>query len=208
MLCESESAHIAKASLISFLRARPAIQMWHEALLSEIYDENEPNLPSVLEGTDFLNPVVQRFQEYFTRRSSLMTQGDIFVARCVVVDFIYQRLGDAQAAAQLAKDAQQKKILEEQGMAVRRREQARRQYELSSLRFGSAAQEKPPIGQIGVQDLTALLRALFLESPPELSTLPEPVCAPAHDVPWVKSLACSLAQLTAEAMPPCFHFAT
>lgn len=211
ILCKSDSAHIAKAHLISFLRARPHIQMWHEALLSEMYDEDEPNLPSVLEGTNLLHPLIQRFYEYCTQRFSLMTRGYVFVARCVVIDFIYRRLDKAQKAAELANDAQTRKVLEEQGVAVQQREQARRAFEASCLRFGSIGKDVPAAGQIGVLDLAALLAVLSLQSPFDLPVTPEPgfaaTVAPVQQVSWLKGLARSLAQLAVEVTPSYTHLA-
>jgi len=211
MICKSGSAHIAKAHLISFLRARPHTQMWHEALLSEMYDEDEPNLPSVLEGTNLLHPLIQRFYEYCTQRFSLMTRADVFIARCVVVEFVYRRLDDAQRAAQMARDAQTRKVLEQQGMAVRQREQARRGFEASCLHFGSTVQDTPAVGQIGVLDLAALLAVLSLQSPLDLPVTPEPVfaatIAPVQQVSWLKGLASSLAQLAVEVTPSYTHLA-
>jgi hypothetical protein len=55
MLCKSKPTHIARANLMSLLRARPIVQMWHEAPLSEIYDGEEPNLPLMLEETNVFN---------------------------------------------------------------------------------------------------------------------------------------------------------
>ena len=211
ILCKSDLAHIARAHLISFLRARPRIQMWHEALLSEMYDEDQPNLPSVLEGANLLHPLIQRFHEYCTQRLSLMTRADVFVARCVVIDFIYMRLDDAQRAAHMARDAQTRKVLEQQGLAVRQREQARRDFEASCLHFGSTVQDTPAIGQIGVLDLAALLAVLSLQSPLGLPVTPEPVLAatiaPIQQVSWLKGLARSLAQLAVEVTPSYTHLA-
>jgi len=211
ILCKSDSAHIAKAHLISFLRARPRIQMWHEALLSETYDEDEANLPSVLESTNLLDPLIQRFHEYCTQRFALMTREDIFVARCVVVDFIYRRLDEAQKAAELAKDAQTRKVLEEQGVAVQQRELARRDFEASCLRFGRDVQDMPAVGQIGVLDLAALLAVLSLQSPSDLPATPESVfvttVAPVHEATWLKGLARSLSRLAVEVISSCIHVA-
>ncbi|KAH6881351.1 hypothetical protein BKA58DRAFT_395782 [Alternaria rosae] len=211
ILCKSDSAHIAKAHLISFLRARPHIQMWHEALLSEMYDEDELNLPSVLEGTDLMHPLIQRFHEYCTQRFSLMTKDDVFVARCILVDFIYRRLDDAQRAAELAKDVQTRKVLEEQGMVVKQREQARRDFEVSSLRFGSTVQDMPAVGQIGVRDLAGLLDALSLRSPLDLSVPSETVFAttivPVQEVTLLTGLARSLTRLAVVVAPSYIHLA-
>jgi hypothetical protein len=209
ILCKSESSHIAKANLISLLRARPTIQMWHEALLSEMHDEDEPNLPSVLEDTNFLNPAVQRFQYYTQQRFSLMTKGDVFVARCVVVDFIYRTLDDAQAAAEKARDAQQNRVLEERKLLQRRlvqeREKAQQQFQASRLRFESPEQDTPAIGQIGVKDLTALLSALSLQLPlVPVDPVSVMVVAPTKKQSWVNGLARSLAQLTFRSSQPAF----
>ncbi|KAI4951584.1 hypothetical protein J4E86_007000 [Alternaria arbusti] len=180
ILCKSDSAHIAKAHLISFLRARPHIQMWHEALLSEMYDEDEPNLPSVLEEI------------------SRVLHAEILV-------------DDERKAAELAKDAQTRKVLEEQGVAVQQREQARRAFEASCLRFGSIGKDVPAAGQIGVLDLAALLAVLSLQSPFDLPVTPEPgfaaTVAPVQQVSWLKGLARSLAQLAVEVTPSYTHLA-
>ena len=211
IICRSDSAHIAKAHLISFLRARPHIQMWHEALLLEMYDEDEPNLPSVLEGTNLLHPLIQRFHEYCMQRFALMTREDVFVARCVVVDFIYRRLDEAQRAAQMARDAQTRTVLEQQSMAVKQREQARRDFEASCLHFGSTVEDTPAIGQIGVLDLAALLAVLSLQSSFDLPATPGHVfaasIAPVRQVSWLKGLARSLAQLAVEVTPSYTHSA-
>jgi len=211
ILCKSDSAHIGKAHLISFLRARPRIQMWHEALLTEMYDQDEPNLPSVLGSTNLLHPLIQRFHEYCTQRFSLMTREDVFIARCVVVDFIYRRLDDAQSAAQMARDAQARRVLEQQGMIVKQREQARRDFEASCLHFGSTVLDMPAVGQIGVLDLAALLAVLSLQSPLDLPATPDPgfftTVAPGHEATWLKGLARSLAQLAVEFTPSYTHLA-
>jgi hypothetical protein len=209
ILCKSDSAHVANAGLGSFLRARPHIQMWHEALLSEMHDEDEPNLPSILESINSLHPLTRKFQQYCTQRASLMTKGDVFVARCVVVAFIYRHLDGAQAAADEAKNVQARKVLEEQGMAVQQCEQARKHFEASYVHFGSTVRETPSIGQIGVLDLAGLLAALSLQSPLELSitSVPVPVStvAPTQESSWVHCLVHGLTQLAAEATPYCFH---
>ncbi|KAG9184956.1 hypothetical protein G6011_11786 [Alternaria panax] len=204
MMCKSESAHIAKANLIGLLRTRPTIQMWQEALLSEMYDEDEPNLPSMLEGSNFLNPSVQRFHEYTTQRFELMTNLDVFVARCVVVDFIYKSLDNAQMESDRARDGKQKEMLEEQGRLVREQQKARKLSQAEHLRFGSPKKDTPPVGQIGVNDLAALLAVISLHFPPELPVLVEPmsitVPSPKRIASWVKGLAHSLTQLMSRPM--------
>jgi hypothetical protein len=138
-----------------------------------------------------------------------MTKGDVFVARCVVVDFIYRHLGSAQAAAEEAKKVQARKGLEEQGMAVQQCGQARKYFEASCLHFGGTVLETPTVGQIGVLDLAALLAALSLQSPlePSITSVPVPVStvAPAQESSWVHCLVHGLTQLAAEATPYCFH---
>jgi hypothetical protein len=199
IICKSESAHIAKANLICLLRARPTIQMWHEALLSEMYDDDEPNLPSMLEGTNFLRPSVQRFYEHTAQRFGLMTRADIFVARCGVVDSIYRNLDDAQGAAEAAEEAKRKNLLQEQGKLVQQKQKAREISLAVHLRFGSPRTGAPPVGQIGVNDLAALLAAISLQLPPELPVRAEPVLftlpLPKQKASWVRGLARSLSQL-------------
>jgi hypothetical protein len=206
IICKSESAHIAKANLICLLRARPTIQMWHEALLSEMYDDDEPNLPSMLEGTNFLRPSVQRFYEHTTQRFGLMTRADVFVARCVVVDFIYRNLDDAQEAAEAAEEAKRRNLLQEQGKLVQQQQKARENSLAVHLRFGSPRKDAPPVGQIGVNDLAALLAAISLQLPPELPVQAEPVLftllVPRQKTSWVSGLARSLSQLLSRPMRP------
>ena len=204
IICKSESAHIAKANLISLLRARPTIQMWHEALLSEMYDEDEANFPSMLEGTDFSRPSVQRFYEHTAQRFKLMTRADVFVARCVVVDFIYKNLDDAQGAAEAAEEAKRRNLLQEQGKLVQQQQKAREHSLAVHLRFGSPRKDAPPVGQIGVNDLAALLAAISLQLPPELPIQAEPVLfilpVPKQKTSWVSGLARSLSQLMSRPM--------
>ena len=206
IICKSESAHIAKANLVSLLRTRPAIQMWHEALLSEMYDEDEPNLPSMLEGTNFLRPSVQRFYEHTTQRFGFMTRADVFVARCVVVDFIYRNLDDAQGAAEAAEEARRRNLLQEQGKLVQQRQRARENSLAVHLRFGSPRKDAPPVGQIGVNDLAALLAAISLHISPELPVQAEPVLftlpVPKEKPSWVDGLARSLSQLMSRPTRP------
>jgi len=206
IICRSESAHIAKANLISLLRTRPTTQMWHEALLSEMYDEDEPNLPSMLEGTNFLRPSVQRFYEHTTQRFGLMTRADVFVARCVVVDFIYRNLDDAQGAAEAAEQAKRRNLLQEQGKLVQRQKKARENSLAVHLCFGSPIKDSPPVGQIGVNDLAALLAAISLQLPPELPVQAGPVLFTSPEsnqkTSWVSGLARSLSQLMSRPMRP------
>jgi hypothetical protein len=176
--------------------------MWHEALLSEMYDEDEPNLPSMLEGTNFLRPSVQRFCEHSTQRFGLMTRADVFVARCVVVDFIYRNLDDAQGAAEAAEAAEEAKrrnLLQEQRKLVQQQQKARENSLAVHLRFGSTIKDAPPVGQIGVNDLAALLAAISLQLPPGLPVPVEPVPfslpLPKQRASWVRGLARSLSQL-------------
>jgi hypothetical protein len=173
--------------------------MWHEALLSEMYDDDEPNLPSMLKGTNFLRPSVQRFYEHTAQRFGLMTRADIFVARCVVVDSIYRNLDDAQGAAEAAEEAKRKNLLQEQGKLVQQKQKAREISLAVHLRFGSPRTGAPPVGQIGVNDLAALLAAISLQLPPELPVRAEPVLftlpLPKQKASWVRGLARSLSQL-------------
>lgn len=98
--------------------------MWHEALC-EMYEADEPNLSSVLDGANYANLPVKQFQEYTQQRFELMTGGVCFVARCMVVDYIYRNLDEAQANFQKSKNEQEQKKAEEQRRAIEERDQAR-----------------------------------------------------------------------------------
>jgi hypothetical protein len=135
-----------------------------------------------------------------------MTRADVFVARCVVVDFIYRNLDDAQGAAEAAEQAKRRNLLQEQGKLVQRQKKARENSLAVHLCFGSPIKDSPPVGQIGVNDLAALLAAISLQLPPELPVQAGPVLFTSPEsnqkTSWVSGLARSLSQLMSRPMRP------
>jgi hypothetical protein len=207
ILCCTSCSHIAVANLKRFLFQRPSIQIWHEALLSELHSETEPNLPSELSGVNFINPVVQRFQAYTKRRFEHMTQMDVFVARCVMIDYIYKELDSARVRMEHILESRELEATKQQHEAVQQRSDALKIFQESHLKF-SVVPEATPTGQIGVVDLASLLDALVLTPVSEIPMGSENVVVSTNEKEsWVKGLFRSVHQMISASTPIKMHYA-
>jgi hypothetical protein len=206
ILCRTSCSHIAVANLKRFLFQRPSIQIWHEALLSELHSEMEPNLPSELSGVNFVNPVVQRFKAYTKQRFEHMTQMDVFVARCVMIDYIYTELDSVRVKMERILESRELEATKQQYEAVQQRSDALKMSRESHLKL-PVIPEATPTGQIGIVDLASLLDALVLTSVPEIPLGSGDVVVSTNEKEsWVKGLFRSIRQMISASTPAKMHY--